>query len=308
MKKGILILFSSLRKVTYYMLLFATFIFGIGFFLSFVSLFDLGKKQGEHLSLSFKRFYNDFKEVLSQLKDIKSQSFEDYVTNSQVLDGYIHSYTILGISLAIIIVGGSLIAFTVMLSPYKLRKKLQAFLDLFEGLPDLMFIYAINMLNIFLYKEYNMKIFTMYGLGSNQPIAFPVIVISFLPAILFGVFLLKSMEDEEQELYIQVGLSKGLTKGYLYSVHMIRNILPVFMLKFRSILYMLLSNLVLVEFMYFYEQAHTSILIRHVFMDDHVLLLIYSIIMLILPVILFEYLVRTIVKYTVVRKRGEIQL
>lgn len=308
MKKGVLILFSALRKVTYYLLLFSTFIFGIGFFLSFVSLFDLGKKHGEHLSLSFKRFYNEFKEVMSQLKDIKSQSFADYVTNSQVVDGYFYSYTILGISLAIIIVGGSLIAFTVMLSPYKLRKKLQAFLDLFEGLPDLMFIYAINMLNIFLYKEYNMKIFSMYGLGSNQPIAFPVIVISFLPAILFGVFLLKSMEDEEQELYIQVGLSKGLTKGYLYSVHMIRNILPVFTLKFRSILYMLLSNLVLVEFMYFYEQAHTSILIRHVFTGDHVLLLIYSIIMLILPVILFEYLVRTIVKYTVVRKRGEIQL
>lgn len=308
MKKGFLMLFAAVRKAAYYLLLFATFIMGIGFFLSFVSLFDLGKKPGEHLSLSFNRFYKQFKEVFSQLNDFKTQSISDYTTNSQVLDGYFHSYTILGISLVIIIVVGSLIAFTIMLSSFILRRKLRTFLDFFEGLPDLMFIFAINMLNIFLYQEYNMKIFKMYGLGSNQPIAFPVIVISFLPAILFGVFLLKAMEDEEEELYIQVGLAKGLTRGYLYFVHMLRNVLPVFTLKFRSILYMLLSNLVLVEFMYFYEQAFTSIILRHVFFGDHILLLLYTIMMLITPVILFEFLVRMIVKYTVVKKRGEIQL
>lgn len=308
MKKGILMLFAAVRKAAYYLLLFATFILGIGFFLSFISLFDLGKKQGEHLGLSFNRFYKQFKEVLSQLNDFKLQSISDYVTNSQVLDGYFYSYTILGISLVIIIVVGSIIAFTIMLSPFKLRRKLRIFLDLFEGLPDLMFIFAINMLNIFLYQEYNMKIFKMYGLGSNQPIAFPVIVISFLPAILFGVFLLKAMEDEEEELYIQVGLSKGLSRGYLYIVHMLRNVLPVFTLKFRSILYMLLSNLVLVEFMYFYEQAFTSILLDQVFLGEHIVLLISTILMLITPVILFEFLVRMIVKYSVVKKRGEIQL
>lgn len=308
MKKGMNILFIALKKTAYYLLLIATFLFGIAVFLSLPLLFDLGKKPGEHLGFAFDVLTKEMKHVLNQMMDYKSHSFIEYATSPQVLDGFLHSYTILSISLVIIVLAGSAIAFAVMLSPYRLRKILRTILDLFEGLPDLIFIFIINMVIIYLYQEYNIKLLTMYGFGSNQPIVFPVILISFLPSILFGVFLLKSMEDEEQELYILVGFSKGLTKGYLYTVHMIRNVLPVFTLKFRSILYMLLSNLVLVEFMYFYEQAHTSKLLLHIFMGDHVLLLLYSIIMLILPVIIIESVIRLVVKYTVLRKRGEIQL
>lgn len=308
MKKSFKILFTVLRKAVYYLLLSAAFILGVAFFLSFSSLFDLGKKQGEHLGISFNRFYQEMKNVLNQFQDFKSHSFIEYLSNTQVQDGFFHSYTILGLSLGIIIIVGSSIAFIVMLSPFKLRRMLKSFLDLFEGLPDLMFIFAVNMLVLFLFKEYNMKILSMYGFGSNQPVAFPVIVIAFLPAILFGVFLIKNMEDEEQELYIHVGFSKGLSKAYLYVVHMIRNVLPIFTIKFRSILYMLLSNLVLVENMYFYEQAHTSIMLMQMYRGEHFLPLLYSILMLILPVILFEYLVRMIVQFTVVKKRGDIPL
>ena len=308
MKKRMNILFIALTKTAYYLLLIATFLLGITVFLSLPLLFDLGKKPGEHLGFTFDVLTKEMKHVLNQMMDYKSHSFIEYATSPQVLDGFLHSYTILSISLVIIVLAGSAIAFAVMLSPYRLRKILRTILDLFEGLPDLIFIFIINMLIIYLYQEYNFKLLTMYGFGSNQPIVFPVILISFLPAILFGVFLLRSMEEEEQELYILVGFSKGLTKGYLYTVHMIRNVLPVFTLRFRSILYMLLSNLVLVEFMYFYEQAHTSKLLLHIFMGDHVLLLLYSIIMLILPVIILESVIRLIVKYTVLRKRGEIQL
>jgi len=308
MKKGMGFLFITVKKTAYYLLLFGTFLLGIAVFLSLPLLFDLGKKPGEHLGFAFDELTKETKHVLNQMMDYKSHSFIEYATSSQVLDGFLYSYTILSISLVIIVLAGSTIAFAVMLSPYRLRKILTTILDIFEGLPDLIFIFIINMLIIYLYQEYNIKLLTMYGLGSNQPIVFPVILISFLPSILFGVFLLKSMEDEEQELYILVGFSKGLTKGYLYTVHMIRNVLPVFTLKFRSILYMLLSNLVLVEFMYFYDQAHTSILLMHLFMDEHVLLLLYSIMMLILPVIIMESVFRLVVKYTVLRKRGEIQL
>lgn len=308
MKKGSLIIFNWVKKALYFLMLALCFLAGVAALLSFSSLFDFNKKQDEHLGIAFKRFSENVMQLLNQFMDYRKHSFFDYAANLQVMDGYIHSYTILGFSLAITIVVGTFIAFAVMLSPLRVRNRLKGFLDVFEGLPDLIFIFAINMLNIYLYQEHNIKIFRMYGLGSYQPVIFPVIVISFLPAILFAVFLIKSMEDEEQEQYIQVGLSKGLTKGYLYTVHMVRNILPVFILKFRSILYLLLSNLVLVEHMYFYEQAHTSNLLRHVYLGDHVLFLLYSIIMLILPVILVENLIRLLVLRNVTKKRGEIQL
>lgn len=296
------------RKALFYLIMSGTFILGLAFFLSFLSLFDINKKKGEHLGFTFGNFYKQLKHVLRQFQDFTPSGFIEYVINPKVVDGFLHSYSILGISLASIILLGSLIAFSVILSPFKLRRKLSQFLDFFEGLPDLMFIFAINMLNIILLKEFNYKIFSMYGFGSNQPIAFPVIVISFLPAILFGLFLLKTMEDEEQEQYIQLGFSKGLTKSYLYSVHLIRNILPVFTIKFRNIIYMLLSNLVLVEQMYFYEKAHTSEIMFQMYMGTHVLDLVYSIVLFILPVIFLELLIKLYVKIAVTRNRGALQI
>lgn len=295
-------------KAAYYLALAGTFIIGLAFFLSFIYLFDFEKKQGEHLGLSPKRFFGQFKNILDQFMDFKPQNFFDYAFNPKFLDGFFHSYTILGISLAIIICAGGLIAFWGMLSPLKIRRRLHGFLDFFEGLPDLVFIFAVNMLNITLLKQYNYKIFSLYGFGSNQPIVFPVIVISFLPAILFGLYLLKSMEDEEQEQYILVGFSKGLAKSYLYFIHMTRNILPVFMIKFRLILYMLLSNLVLVEHMYFYETAITNEIMIQMFRGEHALTLIYSIIMFLLPVILLEFILKFVVTITVIRKLGEIRI
>jgi peptide/nickel transport system permease protein len=297
-----------IKKTAYYLVMTGTFILGIAFFLSFIYLFDFKKKKGEHLGFSFDGFYKQLKYVLNQFMDFSPSSFIEYASNPTVFDGFLHSYTILGISLAIIITVGSILSIITMLSPVNLRRKLHQFLDFFEGLPDLVFIFAINMLNIILLKEYNFKIFPMYGLGSTQPIAFPVIVISFLPAILFGLFLLKSMEDEEQEHYIQFGFAKGLRKSYVYLIHLTGNILPVFIIKFRIILYMLLSNLVLVEHMYYYETAHTNQIMMQMFRGEHVLPLIYSIVMFVLPVILLEYLVKFIVKVTVIRKRGALPL
>jgi peptide/nickel transport system permease protein len=308
MKKSLTTLLKFFKKTAYYLVMTGIFILGSAFFLSFTYLFDFNKKEGEHLGFSIDGFYKQLKNVLSQFMDFSPESFIEYAANPALLDGFLHSYTILGISLAIIIIVGSMISFIVMLSPVNLRRKLHHLLDFFEGLPDLVFIFAINMFNIFLLKEYNFKIFPMYGLGSTQPIAFPVIVISFLPAILFGLFLLKSMEDEEQEHYIQLGIAKGLRKSYVYMIHMTRNIFPVFIIKFRIILYMLLSNLVLVEHMYYYETAHTNQIMMEMFRGEHVLSLIYSIVMFVLPVILLEYLIKLIVKVTVIRKRGTLPL
>ena len=297
-----------IKKASYYMALTGTFLLGIASFLAFKSLFDFDKKKGEHLGLSLEPFYQQLKTIFVQLMDFTPNSFLDFTGNPKVIDAFVHSYKILGISLGTIIVLGSFTAFLIILAPVKLRRILHKFLDYFEGLPDLLFIFSINMLNIYLLKEFNFKIFPMYGFGSAQPVAFPVIVISFLPAVLFALFLLKSMEDEEEEHYVQFGISKGLSKVYLYSTYISRNILPVFTLKFRMILYMLLSNLILVEQMYYYNNALTNLIMFQMFRGDNVLTLIYSIVIFILPVIIFEYLIKVIVKVLVIRKRGDLQI
>ena len=308
MKNGFRFLKKAINKVLYSLALIGASLLGIASLLSFTALFNFNRKNGEHLALSIDGFKLQFQMIFSQLSDFSFNSVLTYAKNPKVLDGFLNSYQVLGISLAAIILLGSMIGFLVTLSPIKLRKRLHQFLDYFEGLPDLLFIFIINMLNIYLLKEFNFKIFPMYGFGSSQPVAFPVIVTSFLPAILYALYLIKCMEEEEQAHYVHLGYSKGLSRIYLYFVYILLNILPILSLKFRVILYMLLSNLILVEHMYHYETTLTNQILYQVFRGEHVLPLIYGIGILILPVIMFEFLIKLVVKETVIRKRGEFQL
>ncbi|WNF21031.1 ABC transporter permease subunit [Mesobacillus jeotgali] len=308
MKNGFWLLKKAITKALYSLALIGTSLLGIASLLSFTALFNFDRKNGEHLALSIDGFLQQFQMIFSQLLDFSFNSVLDYAKNPNVLDGFVNSYQVLGISLATIILLGSMIGFLVILSPIKLRKRLHHFLDHFEGLPDLLFIFIINMMNIYLLKEFNFKIFPMYGFGSSQPIAFPVIVTSFLPAILYGLYLIKCMEEEEHAHYVHLGFSKGLSRSYLYFAYILRNILPVLTLKFRIILYMLLSNLILVEHMYHYEMTLTNQILYQVFRGEHVLPLIYGIGILILPIIIFESLMKLVVRQTVIRKRGEFQL
>ncbi|MCM3575079.1 hypothetical protein M3172_17930 [Mesobacillus subterraneus] len=308
MNNGFWTIKKVFTKAFYTLALIGTFLLGIAFMLSFTSIFNFNRKPGEHLAISFEGFQLRLQTIFTQLMDFSFKSVLDFVKNPNVLDGFINSYKVLGLSLVAIILLGSIIGFIVILLPIKLRRRFHQFLDYFEGLPDLLFIFIINMLNIYLLKEFNFKIFPMYGFGSLQPVAFPVIVTSFLPAVLFGLYLIKCMEEEEVAHYVQLGYSKGLSRFYLYSVYMLRNILPVLSLKFRVILYMMLSNLILVEHMYHYKTTLTNQILDQVFRGEHVLPLIYAIIILILPVIILEFLINLIVKETVIRKRGEFQL
>lgn len=308
MENVIRILKKAINKVLYSLALIGTSLFGIASLLSFTALFNLNRKNGEHLALSIDGFQDHFQMIFSQLLDFRFNSVLTYAKNPKVLDGFLNSYLVLGLSLATILLLGSMIGFLVILSPIKLRKRLHQFLDYFEGLPDLLFIFIINMLNIYLLKEFNFKIFPMYGFGSSQPVAFPVIITSFLPAVIYGLYLIKCMEEEEQAHYIHLGYSKGLSRAYIYFVYILRNILPIISLKFRVILYMLLSNLILVEHMYHYEITLTNQILYQVFTGEHVLPLIYGIGILILPIIMFEFLIKLVVRETVIRKRGEFLL
>lgn len=305
MKNGFWKLIKVMTKALYTLGLIGTFLLGIAFLLTFNSIFKFDSK---HLAISFDGFQLGLRTIFTQLMDFSVNSVFTFIKDPNVLDGFINSYKVLGMSLVAIIMLGSLIGFMVILLPIKLRRRFHQFLDYFEGLPDLLFIFIINMLNIYLLKEFNFKIFPMYGFGSSQPVVFPVIITSFLPAILFGLYIIKCMEEEELAHYVMLGYSKGLSRFYLYSVYMLRNILPVLSLNFRVILYMLLSNLILVEHMYYYKTTLTNQILNHVFRGEHVLPLIYGIVIFILPVIMLEFVINLVVKETVVRKRGEFQL
>jgi peptide/nickel transport system permease protein len=240
-----------MKKIIHYPFLFMTSVAGLLFFMSFPRMFLFRQPLGEeHLGFKLGVFINAG--IATAVKFSKPESWQFFESWKQesFIDRYTYSLEIIFISLFFTIFIGSIIAYFFMSLPYKQRSNMKNVLNLIEGIPDLLMIFMIQMFSFMLIREFGIKLFTMYGLTGKEPLIFPMIINSMLPSLLFAQFLIKVMEDEFEKHYILLGQAKGLSKFQILFIHLSRNILPITSIHFKTIIFMVLTNLVLVEHMF----------------------------------------------------------
>lgn len=239
-----------MKKIIHYPFLFLTSIAGLLFFMAFPRLFTFREPDNEHLGVNLLSFLKVIRDTVMQFfKSSSWQFFENWNTES-VLDRYTYSLELIFFSLLYTIFIGSVIAYLFMNLPYKHRLRVKNVLNFFEGLPDLLVIFMIQLFLFMLYREFQIRLVTMYGLAGKEPIIFPMIINSLLPSLFFAQYLIKVMEEEFEKHYILLGQAKGLSRLHLLFSHLTRNIVPVVSIHFKTIIFMVLTTLVLVEHMF----------------------------------------------------------
>lgn len=239
-----------MKKFIHYTLLFLTSISGLIFFLAFPRLFDFRPSGSAHLGVQLSGFLKTIEATALQFFKPESWKVLESWYQETVIDRYTYSLELIFISLLFTILIGSVIAYLFMNLPYKQRSKVKNVLNFFEGIPDLLVIFILQMFLFMLNREFNIRLVTMYGLAGKEPIIFPMIINSLLPSLFFAQYLIKVMEEEFEKHYILLGQAKGLSKLQLLFSHLTRNIVPVFSIHFKTIIFMVLTNLVLVEHMF----------------------------------------------------------
>lgn len=239
-----------MKKFIHYPLLFLTSVAGLLFFMTFPRLFAFRVVGSEHLGFKISEFFKALAVTATQFFEPSSWKFFESWTTETVIDRYTYSLEIIFISLLFSVFVGCFIAYLFMNLPYKLRTKVKHGLNFFEGLPDLLVIFMIQLFLFTLYREFNLRVVTMYGLAGKEPLIFPMIINSFLPSLFFAQFLIKVMEEEFEKHYILLGQAKGLSKMRILLIHLTRNIVPVVAIHFKTIIFLVLTNLVLVEHMF----------------------------------------------------------
>ncbi|NKE07354.1 MULTISPECIES: ABC transporter permease [Mesobacillus] len=239
-----------MKKIIHYPFLFLTSIAGLLFFMAFPRLFTFREPDSEHLGVNLLSFLKVIRDTVMQFfKPSSWQFFESWNTES-VIDRYTYSLELIFFSLLFTIFIGSMIAYLFMNLPYKYRLRVKNVLNFFEGLPDLLVIFMIQLFLFMLYREFQIRLVTMYGLAGKEPIIFPMIINSLLPSLFFAQYLIKVMEEEFEKHYILLGQAKGLSRLHLLFSHLTRNIVPVVSIHFKTIIFMVLTTLVLVEHMF----------------------------------------------------------
>lgn len=239
-----------MKKIIHYPFLLLTSVAGLLFFMSFPRLFTFRSTGSEHLGFGLDAFIKAITATAIQFSKPENWLFFDSWKQETVIDRYTYSLEIILVSLIFTIFIGSVIAYLFMSLPFKQRSTVKHVLNFFEGIPDLLMIFMMQMFLFTLYREFEIRLVTMYGLAGKEPLIFPMIINSLLPSLFFAQFLVKVMEDEFDKHYILLGQAKGLSKFQIFFIHLTRNILPITSIHFKTIIFMVLTNLVLVEQMF----------------------------------------------------------
>lgn len=285
-----------MKTLVHYFIRFTCIMTGFALFLSIPRLFNIDTGT---IDIQFDTFKEKFLDTFIQF--FQNYSFKMWLTQD-VIDRYVYTMEILILSLLLITVQGLILAAFTLVGPYKFKRFFKRLLDMVEAIPDLLVIFLFQITVIYIYKSTGLKLFQLYGF-TGTPYFIPIVVISFLPSLFLAQFWANVFEEEAQKDYVTYAKAKGMGLSRIYLVHMLRNTLPMYMVQLRTVVWMVLSNMVLIEFM-FKIKGFTEVL-GNIFFQP-VSQVLFNFILFALPIILVDLIVRFISYKT--RGKEEVRL
>lgn len=220
----------------------------IVFISSFLSLFSHG------INLSINQFIINLKEIFQFLKKPNQElqhplTLETFNLLPSFWSFYFYSITIFLFALVIaFIIGLVITVFALYLSP-KTLKRLEYTTSLLEAAPDIMIIVLIQFIVIQVHKQTNILLFPIAG-AFDRAYLLPILTLSILPTIHFFKLALLFVQDEEVKQYVEFVRSKGFTSLYILIKHILRNVLVSLFNHSKSIIWFMLANLVMLEWLF----------------------------------------------------------
>jgi peptide/nickel transport system permease protein len=220
----------------------------IVFISSFLSLFSNG------INLSIDQFFINLKEIARFFKNPSQElqhplTLENFNLFPSFWSFYFYSVTIFLAALVIaFFIGLVITAFALYLSP-KTLKRLEYSSSLLEATPDIMIIVLIQFIVIQVYKQTNILLFPIAG-AFDRAYLLPILTLSILPTIHFFKLSLLLVQDEEVKQYVEFVKSKGFTSSYIFIKHILRNVLVSLFNHSKSIIWFMLANLVMLEWLF----------------------------------------------------------
>jgi peptide/nickel transport system permease protein len=168
-----------------------------------------------------------------------------------VMDRYFYSLKTLSVSFIFSVILAFILSYILVLFLKNKKDYVLSFIEIIRTVPDIVGIFLLQSIFIWINKEYGVKLVQTVSLGSeNQAFLLPLLSLS-LPIFLFltQVIVLKIFEELDKQ-YVDFAKAKGLSFFYLLNVHVLRNIMYDLLSHLKTIIWMMLSTLVMVEYIF----------------------------------------------------------
>ncbi|MGM9988193.1 MAG: ABC transporter permease subunit [Bacillaceae bacterium] len=182
-----------------------------------------------------------------------------YLLKDFIWEPYVYSCTILAGGLVAAFVLATLLSFVHYMLPSKLQTVLKELLLFVGSIPDVMFIFGMQLFVIWIFKKTELLVVEPFGLFSNV-YALPIFTLAIAPAILLFRGMILAFDEEKGKEYVEYAKAKGLSKTWILFRHIFRNALVTIFSNFQLIIWFAISNLLIIEHL-FYIKGYFSYLL-----------------------------------------------
>ncbi|MGG0177603.1 ABC transporter permease subunit [Gottfriedia acidiceleris] len=214
---------------------------------------------------------------------------------------YTYSLIILAVSFLCSLLLALFCSFGLFLLPVKIRNIVQEWFYFLQSIPDVMFIFAAQLIFIWIYKKTGVMILDPIA-GFDKVYVLPILVVSILPGILLSQMTLLAIEDERQKTYVEFAKAKGLTMKWILFKHIFRNVLVTVFSNIQYIFWFLISNLLVLE--YLFNMSGYFKLLYFLIKNHNPEAFFVCLVFLFIPFYLFDVLS----KFVILKLTGEEQL
>lgn len=233
-----------------------TYRLAVKFILSLIGIILVGSLPAlfDGVHLNFGSYINQLKSILPDIVRPWEWTYTiEGVARSlfpKILDPWAYTMTLLFGAFFIAFLAAIIFAYVTLLLPRKLIDGIKFILFSLESLPDVLVIAIFQIAVIWMYEKTGYLLFYIAEYGDHQPFILPIIALSILPMIfMYRIFIL-DLEDESEQPYVELAKAKGLKQYAVLLRHILRNAVMGIFLHSKFILWIMLSNLLVVEYIF----------------------------------------------------------
>ncbi|WP_171050725.1 ABC transporter permease subunit [Bacillus sp. BHET2] len=201
-------------------------------------------------------FYSEIRNTLVEIINWKEISYIAQGTNVErnvfpyIIETYTYSLTLLFVSLLIALLFAITLTTSTFYFSSKAQKAVKFVLNLLEALPDVFVVFSLQLGAIWIFKNTSLLITEPYALSGQKIYFLPILTLSLIPTIYLYKSTLMMYEQELNKPYVELGIAKGLDKLYILLRHIFPNVLLSFFYNLKYIYLMMISNVIILEYMY----------------------------------------------------------
>ncbi|HEU5139618.1 MAG TPA: ABC transporter permease subunit [Bacillales bacterium] len=168
----------------------------------------------------------------------------------KILDAYLYSMEIFIVGLCGGLFAALMLTYFLMLAGRRVRKTAQSFLYFIESLPDIFVILLLQTLIVWIYDSTGILFFDIISVEFNRAYGLPMLCLAVIPMVFLSKYLMVVFEEEEAQRYVELARGMGLAKSTIILVNMFRNVLISLFLQSKTMFWVALSNLLVLEIIF----------------------------------------------------------